>query len=147
MKQIELPPRGLETLFGVHDQNIKYLESLLDVRIDARTGRFHRRRPCRRQDRRTNTGRLFPNYSARDVPSPTKNCGKLLPRLLRIVLSACATISPKRVSIRLERSRSRQSRQLNANTSRRFRNRTLSSVSASPALAKPIWRWRWPCRP
>ena len=33
MKQIELPPRGLETLFGVHDQNIKYLESLLDVRI------------------------------------------------------------------------------------------------------------------
>ena len=36
MKRIELPPRGLETLFGVHDQNIKYLESLLDVRIDAR---------------------------------------------------------------------------------------------------------------
>ena len=36
MKQIELPPRGLETLFGVHDQNIKYLETLLDVRIDAR---------------------------------------------------------------------------------------------------------------
>jgi phosphate starvation-inducible PhoH-like protein len=26
----------LETLFGVHDQNIKYLESLLDVRINAR---------------------------------------------------------------------------------------------------------------
>ena len=26
----------METLFGVHDQNIKYLESLLDVRIDAR---------------------------------------------------------------------------------------------------------------
>ena len=36
MKKIELPPRGLETLFGVHDQNIKYLESLLDVRVDAR---------------------------------------------------------------------------------------------------------------
>lgn len=36
MKQIDLPPRGLETLFGVHDQNIKYLESLLDVRINAR---------------------------------------------------------------------------------------------------------------
>ncbi len=36
MKRIELPPRGIETLFGVHDQNIKYLESLLDVRIDAR---------------------------------------------------------------------------------------------------------------
>jgi phosphate starvation-inducible PhoH-like protein len=26
----------METLFGVHDQNIKYLESLLDVRINAR---------------------------------------------------------------------------------------------------------------
>ena len=38
MKQIELPPKGLETLFGVHDQNIKYLESLLDVQI---TGRGH----------------------------------------------------------------------------------------------------------
>jgi phosphate starvation-inducible protein PhoH and related proteins len=36
MKKIELPPRGLETLFGVHDQNIKYLESLLSVRINAR---------------------------------------------------------------------------------------------------------------
>src|SRR5689334_15108352 len=36
MIKIELPPRRLETLFGVHDQNIKYLESLLDVRIDAR---------------------------------------------------------------------------------------------------------------
>lgn len=36
LKKIELPSRGLETLFGVHDQNIKYLESLLDVRINAR---------------------------------------------------------------------------------------------------------------
>jgi phosphate starvation-inducible PhoH-like protein len=36
LRKIELPPRGLETLFGVHDQNIKYLESLLSVRIDAR---------------------------------------------------------------------------------------------------------------
>ena len=36
MKKIELPPRGLETLFGVHDQNIKYLETLLDVRVNAR---------------------------------------------------------------------------------------------------------------
>ncbi len=36
MKKIELPPRGIETLFGVHDQNIKYLESLLDVRVDTR---------------------------------------------------------------------------------------------------------------
>ncbi len=36
MNKIELPPRGLETLFGVHDQNIKYLESLLDVRINTR---------------------------------------------------------------------------------------------------------------
>jgi phosphate starvation-inducible protein PhoH and related proteins len=36
LKNITFPPRGLETLFGVHDQNIKYLESLLDVRIDAR---------------------------------------------------------------------------------------------------------------
>ena len=36
MKKIELPPRGIETLFGVHDANIKFLESLLDVRVDAR---------------------------------------------------------------------------------------------------------------
>jgi phosphate starvation-inducible PhoH-like protein len=36
LNKIELPPRGLETLFGVHDQNIKYLESLLQVRINAR---------------------------------------------------------------------------------------------------------------
>ncbi|HEV3470606.1 MAG TPA: PhoH family protein [Pyrinomonadaceae bacterium] len=36
MKKIELPPRAVETLFGVHDQNIKYLESLLGVRVDTR---------------------------------------------------------------------------------------------------------------
>ncbi|HEX8500121.1 MAG TPA: PhoH family protein [Pyrinomonadaceae bacterium] len=36
MKKIELPPRAVETLYGVHDQNIKYLESILDVRVDAR---------------------------------------------------------------------------------------------------------------
>ena len=36
LKKIELPPRGLNTLFGVQDQNIKYLESLLDIRISAR---------------------------------------------------------------------------------------------------------------
>jgi phosphate starvation-inducible PhoH-like protein len=36
LKKIEIPPRGLETLFGVHDQNIKYLESLLDVRVNVR---------------------------------------------------------------------------------------------------------------
>lgn len=34
--KIELPPRGLETLFGVNDQNIKFLESILDVRVNAR---------------------------------------------------------------------------------------------------------------
>ena len=36
LKRIELPPRGLETLFGVHDANIKYLESILDVRVGVR---------------------------------------------------------------------------------------------------------------
>jgi len=35
-KKIELPPRGLNTLFGVQDQNIKYLETLLDISIGAR---------------------------------------------------------------------------------------------------------------
>ena len=34
--KIELPPRGLETLFGVNDQNIKFLESILDVRVNTR---------------------------------------------------------------------------------------------------------------
>ncbi|HMQ05120.1 MAG TPA: PhoH family protein [Pyrinomonadaceae bacterium] len=35
-KKLELPPQGLNTLFGVQDQNIKYLESLLDISIGAR---------------------------------------------------------------------------------------------------------------
>ncbi len=34
--KIELPPRGLNTLFGVQDQNLKYLETLLDISIGAR---------------------------------------------------------------------------------------------------------------
>ena len=35
-KRIELPPRAIETLFGVRDENIKYLESILDVRVNPR---------------------------------------------------------------------------------------------------------------
>src|SRR5437870_1198939 len=36
--KITLPERGLEALFGPHDQNIKYLESLLSVRVGGRGG-------------------------------------------------------------------------------------------------------------
>ncbi len=36
LRKLELPPQGLKTLFGVQDQNIKYLETLLDVSISAR---------------------------------------------------------------------------------------------------------------
>ncbi len=36
LRKLELPPQGLNTLFGVQDQNIKYLEILLDVTIGAR---------------------------------------------------------------------------------------------------------------
>lgn len=36
INKIELPPRALETLFGVHDANIKYLESILAVRVNTR---------------------------------------------------------------------------------------------------------------
>lgn len=36
MNKIELPPRALETLFGVHDANIKYLESILAIRVNTR---------------------------------------------------------------------------------------------------------------
>lgn len=36
LKKIELPPQGLKTLFGVQDQNIKYLETLLNLSIGAR---------------------------------------------------------------------------------------------------------------
>jgi phosphate starvation-inducible PhoH-like protein len=35
-KRIELPPRAIETLFGVRDENIKYLESILAVRVNPR---------------------------------------------------------------------------------------------------------------
>lgn len=35
-KRIELPPRAIETLFGVRDENLKYLESLLAVRVTPR---------------------------------------------------------------------------------------------------------------
>jgi phosphate starvation-inducible PhoH-like protein len=36
--KITLPERGLEVLFGPYDQNIKYLESLLSVRVGGRGG-------------------------------------------------------------------------------------------------------------
>ncbi|HMS40677.1 MAG TPA: PhoH family protein [Pyrinomonadaceae bacterium] len=36
LRKLELPPQGLKTLFGVQDQNIKYLETLFSVSIGAR---------------------------------------------------------------------------------------------------------------
>ncbi len=36
LRKIELPPRGLNTLYGVQDQNLKYLEALLNITIGAR---------------------------------------------------------------------------------------------------------------
>lgn len=36
LRKLEIPAQGLNTLFGVQDQNIKYLESVLGVTIGAR---------------------------------------------------------------------------------------------------------------
>ncbi len=36
MKKVVVAPKGLELLFGSNDQNIKFLESALNVRVDAR---------------------------------------------------------------------------------------------------------------
>lgn len=36
LKKLTLPEKGLDTLFGSYDENIKYLETLLNVRIVAR---------------------------------------------------------------------------------------------------------------
>jgi phosphate starvation-inducible PhoH-like protein len=36
LKKLTLPDEGLEVLFGPYDENIRYLESLLNVRIGAR---------------------------------------------------------------------------------------------------------------
>ena len=33
MRKIRSPKKGLETLFGSYDENLKHLESLFDVRI------------------------------------------------------------------------------------------------------------------
>jgi phosphate starvation-inducible protein PhoH and related proteins len=36
LRKIELPIRAIETLFGVNDANLKYLESILNVRVNSR---------------------------------------------------------------------------------------------------------------
>lgn len=36
MKKLVLPEKGLDVLFGSYDENIKYIETLLNVRINAR---------------------------------------------------------------------------------------------------------------
>ncbi|KAF0249523.1 MAG: phosphate starvation-inducible protein PhoH, partial [bacterium] len=36
MKKLVLPEKGLDVLLGPYDENIKYLESLLDVSIGIR---------------------------------------------------------------------------------------------------------------
>ncbi len=40
LKKLELSPQGLNTLFGVQDQNLKYLESIFDVTIRSRGNEF-----------------------------------------------------------------------------------------------------------
>jgi len=79
LKKIELPPRGLETLFGVHDQNIKYLETLLDVRIDARGQDVSIDGDPADVETAQRILEDFAELSKRDVMSPTRSSGKPSP--------------------------------------------------------------------
>ncbi|HND20969.1 MAG TPA: PhoH family protein, partial [Acidobacteriota bacterium] len=36
MKKLLLPEKGIEVLFGSYDENIKYLETLLNIRVGMR---------------------------------------------------------------------------------------------------------------
>ena len=123
MIKIELPPRGLETLFGVHDQNIKYLESLLDVRIDARGQDVSIDGDPADVETAQRILEDFSELFREGRPSPTKNCARRLRRSPKTAPSACATISPRPDSIQPARNRSRRSRPPSANTSRRFRSK------------------------
>lgn len=71
LKKIVLPQKGLETLFGPHDQNLKYLESMLNVRVDARGNQLTVE--GEEQDVRV-VERIFDDYAAllRDGHQPTE---------------------------------------------------------------------------
>ena len=58
MRRVAVPERGAEALFGTHDENLRFLESTLKVRIKSarrRAGGGGRRRTARRSPRRSST--------------------------------------------------------------------------------------------
>jgi phosphate starvation-inducible PhoH-like protein len=146
LKKIELPPRGIETLFGVHDQNIKYLESLLDVRIDARG-----------QDLTIDgdpkdvatVEKILEDFTALFAEGRTFTDRELREAFAQIAEDRAYSLRDYFTKARLTRrakNRSRRSRPTSATTSKLFRIKMSSSASAWPVQVKRTLRWRWLCR-
>jgi hypothetical protein len=91
LKKIELPPQGLKTLFGVQDQNIKYLETLLDVRIGARGNELLIDGDPKDIKPSKTFSKISPSFSTKAALFPTKNC------------ATPSNKSPKTVLIQLKR--------------------------------------------
>ena len=148
LKKIELPPRGLETLFGVHDQNIKYLEVAARHAASTRAVRMSPSTAIRKTSRR-------PSASSRTSPISSRKAGSLPTRELR---EAFAQIAEDRAySLRDYFTKARfqpvgqktgcaQVGESTAVHPGHSGAATSFSASAWQARARPIWRWRWRCR-
>ena len=146
MIKIELPPRGLETLFGVHDQNIKYLESLLDVRIDARG-----------QDVSIDgdpadvetAQRILEDFSDLFKEGKHFTDKELREAFAQIAEDRAFSLRDYFTKARFNPAGKKQvapKSATSANTFRRFRTTTSCLASASPEQARRISRSQWPSR-
>jgi phosphate starvation-inducible protein PhoH len=78
MSKVSVPERGVETLFGTHDDNLRFLEDTFKVRIKSQGQDLLVEGDAERS-------------SARATPSPRATCGSPRSSSCRIPRRACAT--------------------------------------------------------
>ena len=146
MKQIELPPRGLETLFGVHDQNIKYLESLLDVQIN---GRGHSLNVDGDPNDVDTVERILKDFAALFAEGRQFTDKELREAFAQIAEDRAYSLRDYFTKSRFSPAGKKQVAPKSAMQRRYIETITQKDivlVLGPPAPARPIWAWRWPCR-
>ena len=145
MTRVSVPERGLETLFGNQDENLRFLEETFKVRI-----RNHGSDLLIEGDERGSAlaGQVFEQLGAlmKDgysvASADVRLAAELLSRdgetRLRDYLMKSAVRGGKRWWCRAAST--------SARTSSRSRRTTWSSGSGPRAPARPTWRWRRPSR-
>jgi phosphate starvation-inducible PhoH-like protein len=123
LKKIELSPRGLNTLFGVQDQNIKYLESLLGISIGARGNELTIEGEPQNIETVENILRDFTELFDEGGTFSDKELRDAFKQIAEDRAYSLKIISPKRVLILRVKKPSRRKPPTSANISKRFKTK------------------------